>query len=142
MSKRVFRLILAAYLVLRDWQLLCYNAIRLVSVSAADIVRQLYGVVRPTGSAAPIGQRSLCRRHLAMCYSLGRSSGYSSIVLECSSIFVILLLVFAAHRTSTPFYIISGWFKVLMHVRLLFHGFIICLIYFGSPREDCMRRSS
>ena len=34
-----------------------------------------------------------------------------------------------------PFYILSGWSEFFMHLRLLAHGFMICLVYFGPPRE-------
>jgi hypothetical protein len=57
-------------------------------------------------------------------------------------VFVFLLLIFVAIAPLKPFYVISGWFEVLMHVRLLFHGFIICLIYFGPPREYFSRQSA
>jgi len=50
-------------------------------------------------------------------------------------VFVLLLVLFAAIAPLKPFYIISGWFEMFKHLRLLFHGFIICLVYFGPPRE-------
>jgi len=107
MSKRVFRLILAAYLAF-ETAASFYNAFFGVRVPA-DIVRQLYGV---------FGQ---------------------PVVLP---VFVFLPLIFVAIAPLKPFYVISGWFEVFMHVRLLFHGFIICLIYFGPPREYFSRQSA
>jgi hypothetical protein len=57
-------------------------------------------------------------------------------------IFVVTLLAFAAAAPLKPFYIISGWVEVFMHLRLLFHDFIIGLIYFGPPRAYFMRQSA
>jgi hypothetical protein len=57
-------------------------------------------------------------------------------------IFVVTLLAFVVVAPLKSFYIISGWFEVFMHLRLLFHGFIIGLIYFGPPREYFSRQSA
>jgi hypothetical protein len=50
-------------------------------------------------------------------------------------VFVLLVVLFAAVAPLKPFYIISGWREFFVHLRLLAHGFMICLLYFGSPRE-------
>ena len=68
-------------------------------------------------------------------YSCGR-------LLVCSFsgvarvVFVLLVVLFAAVAPLKPFYIISGWSEFFMRLRLLAHGFMLCLLYFGSPRED------
>jgi hypothetical protein len=138
MSKRVFRLILAAYLAF-ETAASFYNVFFGVRVPAG-IVRQLYGVfgqpvVLPQWSTVALGVISVV---LFIWAIIGLFLFWPS----ARPVFVILLLIFAAIAPLKPFYIISGWFEVFMHVRLLFHGFIICLIYFGPPREYFKRRSA
>lgn len=50
-------------------------------------------------------------------------------------VFVLVLIAFAIAEPLRPFYIVSGWNQLLIHIRLALHGFIIALIYFGSPRQ-------
>jgi hypothetical protein len=127
MSKRGFRLILAAYLAF-ETAASVYDAFFGVRVPG-NIVRQLYGV---------FGRSVRLPEWAAVAF------GFISIVLFISAIiglflfwpsarpvFVVLLVAFATIAPLKPFYIISGWFEVFIHLRLLFHGFIICLIYFG-----------
>jgi hypothetical protein len=68
-------------------------------------------------------------------YSCGAALGLFLFWRGARVVFVLLLVLFAAIAPLKPFYIISGWFEMFMHLRLLFHGFIICLVYFGPPRE-------
>ena len=48
---------------------------------------------------------------------------------------VAVLLVFAAGNLLRPVYVLANWDLLLIHLRLLFHGFLVCLTYFGPPRE-------
>lgn len=50
-------------------------------------------------------------------------------------VFVLVLIAFALAEPLRPFYIVSGWNQFLIHIRLALHGFVIALIYFGSPRH-------
>jgi hypothetical protein len=138
MSKRAFRLILAAYLAF-ETAASVYNAFFGVRVPG-NIVRQLYGV---------FGRSARLPEWVAVAF------GVISIVLfiwaiiglflfwpSARPVFVVALVAFATIAPLKPFYIISGWFEVFIHLRLLFHGFIIYLIYFGPPREYFARQSA
>ena len=50
-------------------------------------------------------------------------------------VFVLVLIAFAIAEPVRPFYIVSGWNQLLIHLRLALHGFIIALVYFGPPRQ-------
>jgi hypothetical protein len=137
MSKRTFRLILAAYLAFETIASF-YNAFFGVRVPT-NIVGQLYSVfgppvVLPQWVALAVGVTSIV---LFIWAFVGLFLFWPS----ARPIFVVTLLAVAAAVPLKPFYIISGWFEVIMHIRLLFHGFIICLIYFGPPREYYVRQS-
>ena len=138
MSKRVFRLILAAYLAF-ETAASFYNAFFGVRVPA-DIVRQLYGVF---GQPVALPQwPTVALGVISVVLFIWAIIGLFLFWPSARPVFVILLLIFAAIPPLKPFYIISGWFEVFMHVRLLFHGFIICLIYFGPAREYFTRQSA
>src|SRR5882724_6732355 len=96
MSKRVFRLILAAYLVFETAASFS-NAFFGVRVPA-DIVRQLYGVFRPAGSAAPMAN-GRSRRHLGCVIHLG---GHRAVLIlaECSPSFRYSASHICGHRSS------------------------------------------
>jgi hypothetical protein len=131
MSKRAFRILVAAYFFFHIAVSL-YHSFFGMRVPVG-IVRELYVV---------FGQPVLIPQPVAL------TLGVLSIVLfvwavlglfffwrGARVVFVLLLLLFAAIAPLKPFYILSGWSEFFMHLRLLAHGFMICLVYFGPPRE-------
>ena len=137
MSKRTFRLILTGYLAF-ETATSFYNALFGIRVPST-IVGQLYGifgqpVALPQWIAVSLGGLSIVVFTWAI---IGLYLFWPSARL----VFIVVLITFVAIAPLKPFYIISGWFEVFMHLRFLFHGFIICLVYFGPPAEYFAARS-
>ena|SRR5215467_6661598 len=131
MSKRAFRIILAAY-VLFDIAVSLYHSFFGMRVPVS-IVQEVYAVF---GQSVPIPQPmvltlGVCSFVLFVWAVLGLFFFWRG----ARVVFVLLLLLFAAIAPLKPFYILSGWSEFFMHLRLLAHGFIIGLVYFGPPRE-------
>jgi hypothetical protein len=127
MSKLTFRLILLAWLIIE----VAASLVR--THTPTSIVRQLQEVFAPS---------------LAVRQSLLVALALVSILLffwavvglfffwwGSRLVFVLVLIAFAIAEPLRPFYIVSGWNQLLIHVRLALHGFIIALVYFGSPRQ-------
>ncbi len=131
MSKRAFRILLAAYFLF-DVVVSLYHSFFGMRVPTS-IVYELYKVF---GQPVPIPQPlALTVGVLGIVLFVWAALGLFFFWRGARVVFVLLLVLFAAIAPLKPFYIISGWSEVFMHLRLLFHGFIICLGYFGPPRE-------
>ena len=136
MSKRAFRILLGAYFLF-DVVVSLYRSFFGVRVPTS-IVYELYMVF---GQPMPIPQPlPLALGVLGVVLFVWAALGLLFFWHGARVVFVLLLLLFAAIAPLKPFYIISGWSEVFMHLRLLFHGFMICLLYFGPPREYFVTR--
>jgi hypothetical protein len=131
MSKGAFRILLAAYFLF-DVVVSLYHSFFGMRVPTS-IVHELYIMF---GEPVPIPQPlAFTLGVIGVVLFVWAALGLFFFWRGARVVFVLLLVLFAAIVPLKPFYIISGWFEMFMHLRLLFHGFIICLIYFGSPRE-------
>ena len=127
MSKLTFRLILVAWLIIE----VAASLVR--TRTPTDIVRQLYEVF---GRPVPVPPSLLVG--LAVVSSvlfLWAVVGLFLFWRGSRLVFVLVLIAFAIAEPLRPFYIVSGWNQLLIHLRLALHGFIIALIYFGPPRK-------
>ena len=131
MSKGAFRILLAAYFLF-DVVVSFYHSFFGMGVPTS-IVYELYKVF---GQPVPIPQPlAVTLGVLGVVLFVWAALGLFFFWHGARVVFVLLLVLFAAIAPLKPFYIISGWSEVFIHLRLLFHGFIICLVYFGPPRE-------
>jgi hypothetical protein len=138
MSKRTFRLLLAGYLVF-EIAVSLYHAFFGMRVPG-HIVRQLYDVF---GQPVPLPSwLALTLGGISIVLFVWAVAGLFLFWPSARPVFTALLLAFAGIAPLQPFYVISGWGELMMHLRLLAHGFIICLIYFGPPREYFSRQSA
>jgi hypothetical protein len=127
MSKLTFRLILVAWLIIE----VATSLVR--TRTPTSIVRQLQEVF---GSSVAVPQSLLVT--LALASILLFFWGVVGLFLFWRGsrlVFVLVLVAFALAEPLRPFYIVTGWNQLLIHVRLALHGFIIALVYFGAPRQ-------
>jgi len=127
MSKFTFRLTLAAWVVIE----VAASLVR--TQTPSGVVRQLHAafgasptVPQPVVVALAIVSAVLFIWAVAGLFFFWRGSRL---------VFVLVLLAFALAEPLQSFYVIRGWNQLLIHLRLALHGFIIGLIYFGSPRQ-------
>ena len=138
MSKEAFRILLAAYFLF-DLAVALYHAFFGMCLPTS-VVRELYMLF---GEPVPIPQPlALTFGVLSIVLFVWAVLGLFFFWRGSRIIFVLLLVLFAAIAPLKPFYMISGWFEVFMHLRLLAHGFMICLVYFGPPREFFARKAA
>jgi hypothetical protein len=138
MSKGVFRILLAVYFLF-ELVISLYHSFFGIRVPT-NIVHELYVVF---GEPVSIPQTvALTLGVLAVVLFVWAALGLFFFWRGARIVFVLLLVLFAGIAPLKPFYIISGWFEVFMHLRLLAHGFMICLMYFGPPREFFVRKSA
>lgn len=138
MSKGAFRILLAAYFLF-DLAVSLYHAFFGMRVPNS-VVRELYMLF---GEPVPIPQAlALTLGVLSIVLFVWAALGLFFFWRGSRIIFVLLLVLFAAIAPLKPFYMISGWFEMFMHLRLLAHGFMICLVYFGPPREFFARKAA
>jgi hypothetical protein len=131
MSKGAFRILLAAYFLF-DVVVSLYHSFFGMRVPTS-IVHELYMVF---GEPVPIPQPLVLTLGVfGVVLFVWAALGLFLFWRGARIVFVLLLVLFAGIAPLKPFYIISGWFEMFMHLRLLFHGFIVCLVYFGPPRE-------
>jgi hypothetical protein len=138
MSKRTFRIVLAAYLVFETAVALYYS---FFGMRVPDsIVRRLYVIFGQPVSIPPSVLVTVSV--ILVLLFLWTIIGLFLFWRGARPVFVLLLLAFAAIAPLKPFYLMSGSFEAMMHLRLLAHGFLICLIYFGTPSEYFARKSA
>jgi hypothetical protein len=127
MSKLTFRLILVAWLIIE----VAASLVR--TRTPTDIVRQLYEVF---GRPVPVPPSLLVGLAVVSgVLFLWAVVGLFLFWRGSRLVFVLVLIAFAIAEPLRPFYIVSGWNQLLIHLRLALHGFIIALIYFGPPRK-------
>jgi hypothetical protein len=127
MSKLTFRLILLAWLIIE----VAASLVR--THTPIGIVRQLQEVFAP--SVAVPQSLLVALALVSMLLFFWAVVGLFLFWRGSRLVLVLVLIAFAIAEQLRPFYIVNGWNQFLIHVRLALHGFIIVLVYFGSPRQ-------
>jgi hypothetical protein len=127
MSKLTFRLILLAWLIIE----VAASLVR--THTPIGIVRQLQEVFAP--SVAVPQSLLVALALVSMLLFFWAVVGLFLFWRGSRLVLVLVLIAFAIAEPLRPFYIVNGWNQLLIHVRLALHGFIIALVYFGSPRQ-------
>lgn len=134
MSKLTFRLILIAWLIIE----VATSLVR--TRTPTDIVRQLYEVF---GRPVPVPPLFLVGLAVVSAFLfLWAIIGLFLFWRGSRLVFVLVLIAFAIAEPLWPFYIVTGWNQLLIHVRLALHGFIVALVYFGPPRQFFVTKST
>jgi hypothetical protein len=127
MSKRTFRFILAAWLIVE------ISASLVRTQTAGNIVRQLDATFGPP---VQVPQSILVALAvLSVVLFVWAVVGLFLFWRGSRLLLVLVLFAFALAEPLQSFYVIRGWNELLIHIRLAFHGFIIALVYFGAPRQ-------